>query len=158
EVKAVVPPPELKDAIALAEAHRPDAISDRYAIDQASANVRSEQRKAKPQVTIDPGWSYQYQRAATGVRNGSMIDAGLTITLPFTDRNQGNIRKAQWQLTEAQLTQQANIADLRAEVETTVAAYADAVDDIRQNDDPATIKSAAEIHKKTQAELLTGQQ
>jgi cobalt-zinc-cadmium efflux system outer membrane protein len=158
EVKAVVPPPELKDAIALAEARRPDVASSRFVIDQATANIHSEQKKAKPQVAISPGWSYQYQRPISGFRNGSMIDAGLTVTLPITDRNQGAIRKAEWQLAEARLTYQANVADLRAEVEATVASYADAVDDVTKNDDPATVRSALEIRKKTDAEFLAGRQ
>ncbi len=138
-----VPPPELNDAITLAEARRPDMMSDRHAIAQASANVHSEQRKAKPQVSLTPGWSYQYQRAATGFRNGSMLDVGVSTTLPITDRNQGNIRKAEWQLTEAQLAHQANVADLRAEVESVLNDYIDAVEDVRKTDDPVTRRTPA---------------
>src|SRR5262249_30174012 len=66
KVTPVAPPPELKDAIALAEAHRPDLLSDRRGIDQAIAVVEQERRKAKPVVSIQPGWSYQDQRHITG--------------------------------------------------------------------------------------------
>src|SRR5262249_10270583 len=86
-VKGVVPVPDLKAAIALAELHRPDLISDRNSIAQAGAVVNLEQRKAKPQVAITPGWSYQYQRNITGFRNGSMLDVGVQFSLPITDRN-----------------------------------------------------------------------
>jgi cobalt-zinc-cadmium efflux system outer membrane protein len=157
DVKAVVPVPELNAALALAEQHRPDLISDRHSIAQASAAIRSEQRRAKPQVAITPGWSYQYQREINGFRNGSMLDTGVQFTLPITDRNQGNIRRAQWQLAEAQFTHQADVADVRAEVEIVVATYADAVEDVTENDDPATLKAARELSAKADAEFAAGQ-
>jgi cobalt-zinc-cadmium efflux system outer membrane protein len=157
EVKAVVPVPDLKAAIALAELHRPDLLSDRNSIAQAGAVVHLEKRRAKPQAAITPGWSYQYQRPINGFRNGSMLDMGILFTLPITDRNQGNIRKAQWQLAESRLTHQANVADVRTEVEIIVATYADAVEDITENNDPATLKAASELHRKVDAEFTAGQ-
>jgi cobalt-zinc-cadmium efflux system outer membrane protein len=153
----VVPAPELKAALALAELHRPDLMADRNTIAQAGANIHLEQRRAKPQVAITPGWSYQYQRQITGFRNGSMLDVGVLFTLPITDRNQGNIRKAQWQLAEARYTHQANVADVMAEVETVLAAYADAVEDIQEHDDPALLKAAADLRKKSDADFAAGQ-
>jgi outer membrane protein, heavy metal efflux system len=157
DVKAVVPVPELQDAIALAEAHRPDLTSDRTAIAQSAATVHWEQRKAKPQVAITPGWSYQYQRQITGFRNGSLLDVGVQFALPVSDRNQGNIRKAQWQLAETRLNHQANVADVRAEIEIVIASYADAVEDVTEHDDPATLKAALEMAKKADAEFQTNQ-
>jgi cobalt-zinc-cadmium efflux system outer membrane protein len=79
----------------LLEAHRPDLASRRKAIDQANALVQLERWKAWPEVAIQPGWTYQNQRSIDGFHNGSMFDIGISSTLPFTDRNQGNIRKAQ---------------------------------------------------------------
>jgi len=157
DVKAVVPVPELEEALTLAEAHRPDLAGGRHAIAQAAAAITSEQRKAKPQVTLQPGWSYQYQRAITGFRNGSLLDVGVQFSLPLTDRNQGNIRKAQWQLAEARFTHAADLADVRAEVEMAVAAYDDAVDDVTHNNDPATLAAAIELGKKARTEFDTGQ-
>jgi cobalt-zinc-cadmium efflux system outer membrane protein len=157
DVKAVVPVPDLKEALALAEARRPDLMSDRNSIAQAGAVVHLEQRRAKPQVALTPGWSYQYQRPINGFRNGSMLDVGVQFSLPITDRNQGNIRKAQWQLAEAQYTHQADIADVRAEVETVIATYSDAVEDITENNDPTTLKAAVELRKRAEADFLAGQ-
>jgi outer membrane protein, heavy metal efflux system len=155
-LKAVVPVPDLKTAIALAEQHRPDLISDRFSIDQASATVHLEERRARPQAVITPGWSYQYQHPITGYPNGSMLDMGIAFTLPITDRNQGNIHKAQWQLAQAQFTHQADIADVRAEVEIIIATYDDAVEDVTQNDDPATLTAALELRRKADAEFAAG--
>jgi cobalt-zinc-cadmium efflux system outer membrane protein len=156
DVTAVVPVPELKDAIALAEIHRPDLMSDRHTLARASASVHLEQRRAKPQVALTPGWSYQYQRNINGFRNGSMLDVGVQFSLPITDRNQGNIRKAQWQLAEAQYTNLANLADARAEVEVAVAAYDDAVDDITANNDPETLKGALALRRASDEDFAAG--
>ena len=93
-VTATLPPPKLEEAIALAEANRPDLISGRRSIDQTNANVELERRRAKPQVSVQPGWSYYDQVHMNGDRNGSMLDIGISTSLPITDRNQGNIRKA----------------------------------------------------------------
>ena len=94
-VTAVVPPPKLEEAVALAEAHRPDLLAGRKSIDHANAVVELECRRAKPQVAIQPGWTYQNQRYVDGFRNGSMFDIGISTTLPLTDRNQGNIHTRQ---------------------------------------------------------------
>src|SRR5262245_6619857 len=103
-VTAVVPPPKLEVALALAETHRPDLLARRKAIDHANAAVEVERRKAKPEVAIQPGWTYQDQAHQTLFRNGSMLDIGISTTLPLTDRNQGTIRKAQAHVQERQLT------------------------------------------------------
>src|SRR5271166_689182 len=47
-VAAVVPPLKLEEALALAQAHRPDLLSARKAIDQANAVVQLERLTAKP--------------------------------------------------------------------------------------------------------------
>ena len=62
----------------LADANRPDLISDRHEIAQASAHVELERRRARPQVSIVPGLTYQDQRHITGFRNGSLFDIGIT--------------------------------------------------------------------------------
>ena len=113
-VKAVVPPPKLEDAVALADEHRPDLHTGRRAVDHARAVVELERRRARPQVSIQPGWSYQDQVAVNGFRNGSMLDIGIVTTLPFTDRNQGNIRKAQVQAAERQFNYEAERAEALA--------------------------------------------
>jgi cobalt-zinc-cadmium efflux system outer membrane protein len=156
-VRAVVPPPKLADVVALADANRPDLISDKHDIDRASAAVELERRKAKPQVSIIPGWSYQDQRHIDGFRNGSMFDIGISTALPFTDRNQGNIRKAEAQARLNQFTYQADRADALAQVESTLADYEDAVEDVTKNNSPATLKAAHDLWKNVEAGYRTGE-
>src|SRR5262249_54781948 len=155
-VTGVVPPPKLEEALALAEAHRPDLLSGRKAIDEANAVVELERRRAKPQVAIQPGWSYYDQRHINGFRNGSMFDIGISTTLPLTDRNQGNIRKARAHLQERQLTYQGDRADALAEVEASVASYGDAVEHLTRFNTPETLKAAHDLRKNMEAAYRAG--
>jgi outer membrane protein, heavy metal efflux system len=155
-VTAVVPPPKLEEALALAEAHRPDLLSGRKAIDHATAIVEFERRKAKPQVAIQPGWSYYDQRHIDGFRNGSMFDMGISTTLPLTDRNQGNIHKARALVQERQLNYNGNRADALAEVEVSVASYDDAVEHLTLFNTPETLKAAHDLRKNIEAAYRAG--
>jgi cobalt-zinc-cadmium efflux system outer membrane protein len=155
-VTAVVPPPKLEEAVALAEANRPDLISDRKSVDQANAALESERRKAKPKLDIQPGWSYYNQHWMNGQRNGSMFDIGISMSLPITDRNQGNIRKAQVQVVQNQFIYQGDRADALADVEASVATYEDAVEHLTQFNTPETLQAARELRKNTEAAYRTG--
>jgi cobalt-zinc-cadmium efflux system outer membrane protein len=151
-----MPPPKLKEAIALAEAHRPDLLSGRKAIDQADAVREIERRRAKPQVAIQPGWSFQNQRYVDGYRNGSMFDIGISTTLPWTDRNQGNIRKAQAQIHERQMNYQGDRADALADVEACVASYDDAVEHLTLFNTQDTLKAAYDLRMNMEAAYGAG--
>jgi cobalt-zinc-cadmium efflux system outer membrane protein len=155
-VTAMVPPPKLEEALALAEAVRPDLLSARTAIDQANAVVEHERRKAKPQVAIQPGWTYLDQVHQTGFRNGSLFDIGISTTLPLTDRNQGNIRRAQALAQERRFTYLGERADALAEVEGSVASYDDAVEHLTKFNTPETLKAAHDLRQNTEAAYRTG--
>jgi cobalt-zinc-cadmium efflux system outer membrane protein len=155
-VTAVVPPPKLPEAVALAEAHRPDLLSGRKAIAQAKAVVELERRKAKPNVAVQPGWSYQDQAHQTTFHNGSMLDIGIIMTLPLTDRNQGNIRKAKAEIHERQFTYEGDRADALAEVEASRASYEDAVEHLTQFNKPETLKAAQDLRKNMEAAYRAG--
>jgi cobalt-zinc-cadmium efflux system outer membrane protein len=155
-VSAVVPPPKLTEAIALAEAHRPDLLSDRKSVDQANATVESERRRAKPKLDVQPGWSYYNQHWMNGMRNGSMVDIGISMSLPITDRNQGNIRKAQVQVVQNQLIYEADRADALAEVEASVATYEDAVEHLTLFNTAETLQAARDLRKGMEAAYRNG--
>jgi cobalt-zinc-cadmium efflux system outer membrane protein len=155
-VTAVVPPPTLEESLALAEAHRPDLLAGRKAIDQANAVVELESRRAKPQVAIQPGWSYQDQRHINGFGNGSLLDIGISTTLPLTDRNQGNIRKARALARERQFTYLGDRADALADVEASRASYDDAVEHLTKFNTPATLKAAYDLRKTMEAAYRAG--
>jgi cobalt-zinc-cadmium efflux system outer membrane protein len=157
KIAAMVPPPKLNEALALAQMHRPDLIAARKAIDLANAALIHERRRAKPQVSIQPGWTYQDQAHYTGFSNGSMLDLGIAMTLPLTDRNQGNIRKAQSLLLERQHNYQGDRADALADVEASVATYEDAVEHLTLFNTPETIKAAHELRKQMEGAYRSGE-
>jgi cobalt-zinc-cadmium efflux system outer membrane protein len=155
-VAAVVPPPRLADALALAERHRPDLISGLHDIDRAHATVELERRKARPQVAVQPGLTYQVQHHITGFRDGPMFDIGVSTTLPLTDRNQGNIRKARALAQERQLAYQGDRADALAEVEAAVLTYDDAVEHLTQYNKADTLKAARDLRRDMEAAYRAG--
>jgi len=144
------------DALALAETRRPDLLSGRKAIDQANAGVEHERRKAKPQLAVQPGLTYQVQRHIDTFPDGFMFDIGVSMTLPLTDRNQGNIRKAQAHLQEYRLIYQGDRADALADVEASVASYTDAVEHLTQFNTPETLKAAHDLRKDMEAAYRAG--
>jgi cobalt-zinc-cadmium efflux system outer membrane protein len=155
-VNAVLPPPKLEAAVALAEVNRPDLLAGRKSIDQANATVNLERRRARPTVNIEPGWSYQDQAHQTVFRNGSMFDIGISMSLPLTDRNQGNIHKAQAQVHERQSTYLGDRADALADVEASVASYADAVEHLQLYNTKETLKAADDLRKRMEMDYRAG--
>ena len=79
-----------------------------------------------------------------------MFDVGLTTSLPFTDRHQGNILKAESQIRENSLTLQADLVDARAEVETAVSAYRVAYKRVSE-DDPKMLPLARSVRDRIEA-------
>jgi cobalt-zinc-cadmium efflux system outer membrane protein len=155
-VTAMVPPPKLEEAVRLADANRPDLISDRRGIDQANAVVELERRRGKPVVAIQPGWTYQDQAHINGFRNGSMFDIGISTTLPLTDRNQGNIRRAQAAVAERRFDYLGDRADALAEVEAALANYSDSVEHLTLFNTPETMKAARDLRADMEAAYRAG--
>ena len=154
-ITAAAKAPELEQAWALAQQNRPNLISDQRSIRQAEAAIEREKRKAKAQVSLAPGVSYQDQQRITGFRNYTGANLALTTSLPFTDRNQGNIAKAESTLRQSQLTLQADSADARAEIEQAVVDYRNAVTAV-STEDPATLIAAKSLRDRTEAAYKTG--
>lgn len=151
----VVPTPKLAEAVALADAHRPDLISVQHNINRARAVIELERRRAKPSVAVVPGWSYRNQRSIDGFRNGSLFDIGIATTLPFTDRNQGNILKARAREQELRNIYRGDRADALAEVETAVLNYEDTVEHLDFNS-PETLKAAHDLRKNMETAYRAG--
>ncbi len=154
-IQGTMPPPAVDDAIAVAEKNRPDILSDLRDIRRAEAALASEERKAKPEVRFQTGMSYQQTKFITGLPSQRFLDFYLTTTLPTTDRNQGGIARAMSDLRQKHFTLQADLAELRAEVEQAVETYRTALQ-IVLADDPATLKSAKEVRDKTEAAFKAG--
>jgi cobalt-zinc-cadmium efflux system outer membrane protein len=94
---------------------RPDVMAARDAVDEAQANERVQRAIAVP----DPDLLGGYKRNLSD----NTIFAGLQIPLPFFNRNQGEVARAQSQVRYAQDTLAQVRLVARAEVETAQAAY-----------------------------------
>ncbi len=96
------PPPGLAELIQLAEDVRPDVISYRLGIEAALANVKLQRanRFSDAYLLYQP---YTYQNNAPyGKQSGTSWALGITVPLPVYNRNQGNIERAQINVTQTQ--------------------------------------------------------
>ena len=78
-----------------------------------------QRRQAYPLVTARTGYTRQYQSRAIGAPDASSFGFGFDTSLPFNDRNQRNRLKAASAVAQSNYTLQADLNDLRAEVEQT---------------------------------------
>ncbi len=123
DLSAPPAPIETESVLQLAEEHRPDLVSLRRQIDRADAAVATAKRNAWPTVTVSAGVTRQFQRTANGFPDASSMGGGLEVSLPFFDRNQGNIAHARSAARQAQALLDAGRIDLHAEVEQALRSY-----------------------------------
>lgn len=110
-----------EDAVELAIRGRPDLNSLRWLSTAYNAETYAQMRNAKPTITPSFGYTRQYQRKAIGFPDADSWSAGVNVSLPLHDRNQGNIAKADSSQRQAALRYQAAIMDVRADVEQAIA-------------------------------------
>jgi cobalt-zinc-cadmium efflux system outer membrane protein len=110
----------------LAEASRPDLKEAMFQKDFSEKSLRYE----KAQRTSDLALSAMYDRAGGVGRN--FVGFGVSMDLPFFDRNQGNIRAAQISITQSQTLLEQKQLEVRNEVIHAVQNYTLAYDFNRQ--------------------------
>ncbi|VTS01816.1 outer membrane protein : Outer membrane efflux protein OS=Isosphaera pallida (strain ATCC 43644 / DSM 9630 / IS1B) GN=Isop_0341 PE=4 SV=1: OEP: OEP [Gemmata massiliana] len=96
--------------------NRPDLQALRWKVHQAQADTVVERRKAYPDVTPVVGYTRQFQRKAIGFPDASSFGFGFDMSLPISDRNQGNRAKATSVVAQNTHELNAGIVALRAEV------------------------------------------
>ena len=146
--------PTAEEARALAEETRPDIISLKRQIARAEAAIHAERTKAYPTVTPTLALTRQYQKALE-VPDAPSWDVSLTLSVPLFDRNQGNIAKARSTEAQTALTLQAQLLDLRAEVEQAVDAFRAAYANVTSLD-PEQLKAARNVRDKIEAGYKAG--
>jgi cobalt-zinc-cadmium efflux system outer membrane protein len=109
-------PLPVEEALALADQNRPDIRSLRLQIEKAGRDIHTERTKAYPQVTPQLGYTHQFQQKAIGFPDADSWNMSVNVTLPFFDRNQGNIAKARSVRTQNTFNLEAGLVDLRAEI------------------------------------------
>ena len=110
-------PPSVEEAFDIALRNRPDINSQRLRVEQANANVELERRRAYPTIVPELGYTRQYQQKAIGFPDADSWAAGVTMSLPLFDRNQGNRAKAVALVNENSFKLRSFELELRAEIE-----------------------------------------
>ena len=112
---------EVERVVATAVANRPDIQALQLRVTRGRAEVESQRREAYPEVVPMFGYTRQFQQRAIGFPDANSWGLGVAMTLPVSDRNQGNrlLAAAQWRQGDREL--QAGLVQLRAEVVRVVA-------------------------------------
>lgn len=139
-------PITIEEAFKWAEDNRPDLIALRRQLDKATANIQLEERKAYPQITPKIGYTRQFQQQAIGYPDANSWGAGVDV-VPLFDRNQGNIAKAKSVHIQTKHNLQAQLVDLRAEIDQAVKTFSSAYQFIT-NDDPGQLEAAKNVRDK----------
>jgi cobalt-zinc-cadmium efflux system outer membrane protein len=122
-------PPSVEEAFARAVQYRPDIQALQWKVSQAQAEVAVEDKKAYPEIRPVIGYVHQFQKRAIGQPDAPSFTLALTSGIPWYDRNQGNRLKARSVLAQCQFDYQAELIDLRAEIEQALIDYRLAVQD-----------------------------
>jgi cobalt-zinc-cadmium efflux system outer membrane protein len=112
-------PLPVDEACVVASQNRPDVLALRRKVAKADADVVVEQRNALPEIKSDFGYARQYQQSL-GVPDVSAWGTSLAITLPLSNRNQGNRAKATSVTAQSNLELRLALIELQSEIEQVV--------------------------------------
>jgi cobalt-zinc-cadmium efflux system outer membrane protein len=100
------PPPGVEELIRIALQARPDLIAYRLGISRAQADLRRENTEAIDDIFLfyTPFTANDY--SPLGEQSASGWGMGLLFSLPFFDRNQGEIARARANVTQTRMEQQ----------------------------------------------------
>ncbi|HYV36241.1 MAG TPA: TolC family protein [Gemmataceae bacterium] len=156
DVAAAPPaPPQLQQAITIADQYRPDIVSLRLQIAKSEFGLKQEQTKAYPEVTPHLGYTRQFQERAIGFPDASSYGIGLDVDIRLFDRNQGNISKARSIIVQNQYNLHAQFAQVRGEVSQAVEDYRIAHAALT-TDDPERLKMAISVRDRIEAAYKAG--
>ena len=128
------PPPARADALGRSVEQRPDVRAARAEVAVAQAKVRKEQAEGRWDASVNVG----YQRQDVGFNLRGLTDsgstrqiqdvfhyfgAGLTVTLPVRNRNEGNVAAANAETTAAERRREFSELIARQEVAAALAQY-----------------------------------
>ena len=112
-------PTDVESLWTTAERRRPSIVTLREEQAAARGGIFLARRERLPVPALSGGTQY------TQNVNGTSTFVGVSVPLPFFDRNQGGIAKATAQADAADLQAQAGLGEARAEIEHAVAVLAD---------------------------------
>lgn len=116
-------PPSVEELQQLALQNRPDLNAFRLGIGRAEADVRlAKANRLQDLYLLYQPYTFQ-NNAPFGVQSATSWALGLTVPLPVFNRNQGNIQRAEINVSQTQLEMNALERQILTEVETAAAEY-----------------------------------
>ncbi len=123
------PPPQVNALVAIALAHRPDLIAQRLGIERAEAEMAQERagRFGDAYLLYTP---FEYQDySQSGQLSSKTWGAGLFVSAPLFNRNQGNLKRARINVDQSHFELETVERLVIAEVEQAAADFANTRDD-----------------------------
>ncbi|AKU93141.1 TolC family protein [Vulgatibacter incomptus] len=142
-------------ALELAEKSRPDLVGLRLHVDQSGAELRKERADAFPELSVEAGYTRQFQRKAMGAPDAHSWGVGLTVGLPIFDRNQGGLAKARSVRRQAEHELEASRREARAEVTEAVRNY-EASFEIATTHDEEALRAATRAKERIEEAYALG--
>ncbi|MFB3776765.1 MAG: TolC family protein [Bryobacteraceae bacterium] len=112
ELPNVAPVPGLAELREMALRERPDLRASRLDLERAAAEVRLQLAQSKQDYTIGT----EYRRQQVNAKSNSLT-VGISVPLPFFNRNQGEIARSRQEHAQVNLRVRALEAEIEGEVE-----------------------------------------
>ena len=108
--------PPLEELFGMAQANRPDLMAYRLGIQRAQADVRLARAEAFPDVFVLYTPFGFRNNAPTGGRNATSWSLGVMASVPLFNRNQGNVRRAEINVSQTRIEVSGLERQIEAEV------------------------------------------
>jgi len=155
DVPSPAAPIAAQRAFHIAEQYRPDLVAARLQVAEATAEAHKAETEAYPDVAPHLGYTRQFQSKAIGFPDVNAYGAGVELSLPVFDRNQGNIEKARSALAQSSSELRTRLVEVRAEVQEASRDYRFAYEAVTA-DAPLRIESARNARDKIETAYRAG--
>lgn len=148
--------PPLEELMATAMARRPDLIAYRLGITRARAEWREErgERYSDAYFLFTP-WNY-LDRSQSDERSVSTWGAGVFVTLPLFNRNQGNVRRAEINVMQSETEASVLEDQIQGEVRQAYIDLANSLEDLERLE-KQTLPAVRRKRDKSRARLDAGE-
>ncbi|MDQ2622344.1 MAG: TolC family protein [Actinomycetota bacterium] len=117
-------PPPVEELVRLALHSRPDMVAYRLGVRSATANVEMQRRERFPDVfALYSPYNFTANNDDPMARSATSWSAGVFVSVPLFNRNQGNIRRAERNVRQTQLEVVSIEQQIAAEVQNAALEY-----------------------------------
>jgi cobalt-zinc-cadmium efflux system outer membrane protein len=147
--------PPIDQLISLAQSHRPDLAAQRLGIERARSELSHEcsERFSDAYLLYTP-FAYR-DNSQTGEQNSTSWGAGLFVSAPLFNRNQGNIRRAKLNIGQSQNEAEALQREVLAQVREADRELRNSAEDLRRLEQ-VTLPAVRRKRDKARARLQSG--